>query len=348
MEFKTNKQNILLIMPDFFSTQRDVKRALEDAGYNVFLFSDRPKSKLAKALIRINRKLLSLKMMSEVKKIIKICAGLYFKQIIIIDAQGYLKRHVKKLLEEIRHEDNVFYIWDSIKNYPYTLKIMPLFNHTITFNYEDYNKFNFDYFLPLFIPYDYCTKVNQKENYKFDISFVGTGRPEKYYHLKRIFEKAKQSDMNTFCYLYLPFRPLFYFYKLTSKKFKGAKISEFSFKKLSSENIRLIYSDSKYLLDVGNPTGDGLSLRVFEAIGSNRKLILTNRSISIYDFYNESNFYVWNGSFDSCNEFFNADYVCTNVDKYYIYNWIYYLIEPNRLKKSSFIKETFYKKEVNK
>lgn len=333
------KEKILLIMPDFFSTKENLCKALQINGFEVVAYSDRPASKLAKAIIRINRFLFSLFTHLKINRIISENRTVEFKTIIVVAGQAFTKRHISKLLKNVHHSESVFYMWDSIKSYPYTVRLLPLFQTTITFNLKDYKANHFDHFLPLFIPFEYYPpKKNTVEApILYDLAFVGTARPSKYGFIKKIINEAHELNLKVFAHLYLPYKPLFYLFKLFDSRFRHAKISQFRFYKLSADEIKRIYSISKYILDSGNPQDDGLSLRIFESIGLHKKIVLTNETIKEYKFYNEKNFYVWNGRFDVNNIFFHSKYCPLDVNLFLVGNWVMYLVNPKSIKRDVFI-----------
>jgi hypothetical protein len=47
------------------------------------------------------------------------------------------------------------------------------------------------------------------------------------------------------------------------------------------------------LIDLVNPVHEGLSFRVFEAIGFRKKLVTNHQDITGYDFYHPNNILVW-------------------------------------------------------
>ena len=46
------------------------------------------------------------------------------------------------------------------------------------------------------------------------------------------------------------------------------------------------------ILDIAKPNQHGLSFRIFESLGMNKKIITNNRSVMEYDFYNPNNILV--------------------------------------------------------
>ena len=78
---------------------------------------------------------------------------------------------------------------------------------------------------------------------------------------------------------------------------------------------------------VVNHIQDGLTFRVFEAIGYHKKLITTNKDIKTYDFYNSNNIYVIDDvkNISIPLSFFETDYEEIPkqiVEKYMLKNWV--------------------------
>jgi len=92
---------------------------------------------------------------------------------------------------------------------------------------------------------------------------------------------------------------------------------------------------SSVLVDFLNRKHYGLSLRIFEAIGLDKKLITTNPTIVHYDFYHPDNMFYWNGSnLDELKDFLTRPFAPIAPElkrKYSFSNWINcaFDIEPN-------------------
>lgn len=326
-------KKILLIMPNFFGMQKDITKALEDKGYDVVLYSDRPNERIiTKTLIRLNRRFRYFLTKRYVKNIIKETQSIDFYRVIVIGGQALCKSHLKFLFENIKCDKKVYYIWDSLSRYKYTKNNLVFFDETITFNIHDFNTGLFDYFLPLYIPKGF-EKEEKKKVYKYDMCFIGTTRPSKYEHIVKLRKEAKEKGLSFFEYLYLPTKAMFYYFKLTSRHFRKAKISEFSFIKMPADEIKKVYNNSKYMVDAGVKDEGGLSLRVFESIGNNKKLLLTNQTVVQYDFFHPNNFYVFDSTIDLSADFFNNEYQSNDdiIKKYRIDNWVDFLVNPQSI-----------------
>ena len=91
------------------------------------------------------------------------------------------------------------------------------------------------------------------------------------------------------------------------------------------ENQRKI-KESRIILDVHKKIQNGLTFRVFEAIGLNKKLITTNKDIVNYDFYNPNNIFVWDENITEIPiNFLEKEYEKLSDEiykKYSLENWV--------------------------
>src|SRR5690606_40375642 len=60
------------------------------------------------------------------------------------------------------------------------------------------------------------------------------------------------------------------------------------------KNLQDVFK-ANILIDIQNPVHQGLSFRIFEGIGYNKKVITTNSNVVNYDFYQPENFLIWKG-----------------------------------------------------
>ncbi len=82
--------------------------------------------------------------------------------------------------------------------------------------------------------------------------------------------------------------------------------------------------DYQGILDVAAARESGLSLRVLEAAFFHKKLITTNPVVKQYDFYDESNIYVWGHSTMTLEEFLELPYRLVSreiMNRYLVSNW---------------------------
>ena len=89
-------------------------------------------------------------------------------------------------------------------------------------------------------------------------------------------------------------------------KSNGVEIIE---KPIPLEMVNQFIDESKALLDIHRTKQDGLSFRVFESLGKEKKLITTNKDIKNYDFYNEQNILIIDENFEIPKSFFDSKYI---------------------------------------
>lgn len=104
------------------------------------------------------------------------------------------------------------------------------------------------------------------------------------------------------------------------------KSSDFEYTPLSANKVKDIIKVSRAFLDIQHPAQTGLTIRTFEILGAQRKLITTNPEIVKYDFYRSSNILV----VDRMNpivdlDFFYKDYMPLPdevIEKYSLDCWL--------------------------
>ncbi|MBE8713676.1 hypothetical protein [Sphingobacterium hungaricum] len=118
--------------------------------------------------------------------------------------------------------------------------------------------------------------------------------------------------------------------------------SQSAIKKIKKHGLHHIDSDVNYeenikntlnsslLIDIHNPVHHGLSFRIFESIGYNKKIITTNKEVTKYDFYQENNIFVLEEeNYGDIKNFIETPYqpIAPSIkQKYCFTNWIKYVL----------------------
>lgn len=108
--------------------------------------------------------------------------------------------------------------------------------------------------------------------------------------------------------------------------------------KINQNNQALNYSEtldfvkeSNLLLDFKRDEHTGLSLRFFEAMQYQKKIITNNFSVKDYDFYHPNNIFVTDyQNFDGLEDFIKLPYIRPNKEieyKYSFKNWINQILD---------------------
>lgn len=322
---------LLLIMPNFFDYPEVIKNELQNMGYEVDFFDDRPSTNaLVKAIIRINKNLISYYIESYFKKIYKKIKENEYDIVLLISGQSlsFSEQMIKTIRENQRKALFVLYQWDSIGNFPYIVNMHKYFDKCYSFDKKDVSDYECLEFLPLFYSSRY-EKIGEikKNKYKYDFTFIGTAHPKKYKMISEISKELKDVYKNQFIYFYLPSLIVYIYRKIKNPEFKNAKYKDFKYKKIDGKLIEEIFEDTRCVLDSPQDGQLGLTMRVLETLGAKKKLITTNKDIKNYDFYDEQNIYIYDKKIDLNSVFFNTDYKEIDKEIYHKYSLRSWLLE---------------------
>lgn len=180
----------------------------------------------------------------------------------------------KDLLRYLKSKSDKFiaFYFDANSNIPRQEDLIPLFDEVYSYEKEDVVKHGLK-FITNFIPFDKTFLTNGKG--VFNISSYD----DRFDALKTIAEQIKSHDYP--CEIIVRKEEPF-----SSDLIK--LVPEY----LAPEEVREHILACDILLEVQKEDQQGLSFRVFEALGYDKKLITSNKDIVSYDFYNPSNILV--------------------------------------------------------
>lgn len=283
-------KKILFFTAVFQGFQNDIKQALESLGAEVDFFDERVSSStISKAIIRINRNYLSVKINKYYEKIISNIRKNHYDFVFFINIEAASKKIIEKLKYSQPKAKFILYEWDSIRNNNHAKGMLEAFDVVWSFDKEDCKKLNLN-FLPLFYNTEYTKIKKPSLFYKYDFCFVGTIHSDRYKIVRNICDQAKVDGYNCFCWYYFPSKLLFYKMWFSDPRFRQiANPKDFQYKSLSKHQLVNIVEQSNIIIDVQHPNQTGLTMRTIESVGAQRKLITTNAHIREYDFYNPNN-----------------------------------------------------------
>lgn len=229
-----------------------------------------------------------------------------------------------KTIEKIHNTAHkvVAYQWDGLARFPKVFKVINYFQRFFVFDLEDYHRYRYQY--PNLLP---CTNfyfdmpeesVSVNEN---EVLYVGAYMKDRIQSLIRVVDALSQYNLT-----------------LNINLFYGRKTPPISHSHLSfiskgisyAENLK-ITKKAAVILDIKTVEHNGLSLRIFEAIKYQKKLITDNKSIMQYDFYHPNNFYVIEDDhFQGLAAFLNSQYIPLAEEikqKYSFSNWLKYVLD---------------------
>lgn len=290
MELKGKR--ILLVAARFFGIAEKIMQKMNEYGAVVDYYDERPDNTFfTKALIRLNRNLISGRINRYYNSIIEETAGRHYDYIFFIKGEAISAAQLKKLLDSHPESKSIVYHWDSIARNSNALNLLNCFDYRFSFDREDCMKFDLR-FLPLFYYDDYAEISDVPERFEYDLLFVGTAHSGRYSIIKTIREQLSQMNKEVFSYFYFPGRIMFWKYLLQDKEARDIDRKDVHFTSISSDELLSLYRKSEAVIDINRARQSGLSLRCMEALGAKRKLVTTNADIVNYDFYSPCNILV--------------------------------------------------------
>lgn len=325
MKLLENKK-ILFFCPYFFGYEIKIKNKMEELGANVDMYDERSITKnWEKSFLKINPNIFNHKSEKYYKEIFNKVKNNKYDYILFIKCDMTTEKILRKYKVHFTNSKMCLYLWDSIKNIPNIKKKFKYFDLLLSFDRYDCLNYKELQFRPLFFCDEYTKKEIYNQHLKYDLCFIGTIHSDRYKLIKVIENYCKKNGLKMYLYPYLQSKFIYYFYKIVNKEFHNTKITDFKFKKLSSNEITDIVNKSKIIVDIHHPNQTGLTMRTIEMLGLNKKLITTNKDIINYDFYDENNIIIIdrNGNELALNKL-KGDYKIDDViySSYSIKNWI--------------------------
>lgn len=217
----------------------------------------------------------------------------------------------EKILEFKKYtKKSIAFFNDNIYRCPKIKCIIPNFDEVYSFEKEDCSKYDLK-FITNFIYNE--SEVSPLKKFKYDV-FNISSKDKRFKTISKIADELNNKG--------ILFKIIIYD---KNNKTKNPNI-EFISDYIQIDQVNEYINDSKFLLDIHRKEQNGLTFRVFESLGLQRKLITTNPNIIHYDFYNPKNILV----IDEDNINFDTDFFSSPYEplpdavyaKYTIENWI--------------------------
>jgi len=223
------------------------------------------------------------------------------------------------VLTQIKSKSNylIGYQWDGMERFPWVEKCISIFDRFFVFDPSDIHYHNLD--LP-FIGNFYFTIPELLATHHSTATgayFVGAFNRDRKEILEHLSPLLISAGIPTKFFLY-------------SKKPRKAEVDNKHFlltQKISTyeENIEEVKA-SKIIVDITVCAHKGLSLRFYEALCFEKKIITNNDSIKYYDFYHPDNIFIYGqDEIDTLTTFINTPYKTIDPiikEKYSFENWI--------------------------
>lgn len=319
-------KKILFFSPAFFKYENMIAEKMREMGAEVDMYDVRSvTSAVSRALLKISPAIFKGMSQRYYEDIIDATREKDYDYILIVKCDMTPANILEKFRKVYPHAKICLNLWDSVENIPGVTSKFKYFDTLHSFDLNDCEKYPELKFRPLFFG-DQFRKTESSGDYKYDICFLGTIHSDRYAVIKQVQEIADKIGLKCFWFLYLQSRFIYRFYKATKSEFRSVPENQFSFEKISADNIAKIVDSSRIVLDIQHPKQTGLTMRTIEMIGMNKKLITTNPDIRRYDFFHANNIAVVDRKkVEIPEEFLSLPYTALprNVyEKYSLENWI--------------------------
>ncbi len=322
-------KKILFIAPNFFGYELKIKAKMEQLGASVAYYDVRSvSSAFDRSILKVFPNIFKKRTKTYYNEILKANKSVDYDYVFIIKCDMISIHILNEMKSIFKNAKFYLYLWDSIKNVPGITNKLSFFSKVLSFDRNDVKKHENIGFYPLF----YIDELEKDKSYlaenklKYDICFFGTIHSDRYRIIKEIKNYCAMNNYSFYTFLYLQSNFIYWFYKFTKREFASTKFKDFNYEKLSGNSISQIVKESGVVLDIEHPKQTGLTMRTFEVIGMEKKLITTNKDIVNYDFYNPNNILVIPRKGISIpKDFLAIEYEPLDVDiyqKYSIGNWI--------------------------
>lgn len=219
-----------------------------------------------------------------------------------------------KSLSEFKNytKKSITFINDSFARCPKTKPVLKYFDEVYSFEKEDCKKYDLK-FKTNFI-YNYTKKNDIRSNFKYQL-FNISSRDKRTNTILKIAQKLKIDNINYKIFIFD-----------NKYKIKENELVTVIRKSVSLNEVNEYIENSQILLDIQRKKQMGLTFRIFESLGLQKKLITSNEDVKNYDFYNPNNILI----IDVKNPVFPKSFFETPyqnipdeiLNKYLVENWV--------------------------
>ncbi|MEN2400045.1 hypothetical protein GKZ90_0009665 [Flavobacterium sp. MC2016-06] len=273
---------IAVVSLDNWGFNNYIVTALEEKGHNVHHINfNNYKYKYPNFLYRAYNFFLktffkkNLKTIYFGKKIIENLKEINIPQDVILVIKG---DHIdpKSILELKKYgKKTIAYFNDNTYRCPKITRVIPYFDEVFSFEKEDCEKHN----LKFATNWIYNSSIKTEDSFEHQV-FNIISKDKRLPVLSKIASDLKSKNISHKIFVY-------------NKKVEDRTSTiEFITKHIPLTEMNEYINRSQVLLDVNREGQNGLTFRVFESLGLQKKLITTNSDIINYDFYNPNNILV--------------------------------------------------------
>ena len=286
------RRKVLLIFPlSFYSFANEIQKGLSAAEYDVIMANhEYPASIIGKILGNL-RIFAPLSLITELVIYRNFIANRRYDLVLIFKGRGISRRLVEKLRQAAPRI--IAYNFDSFGYNPSPLRWYKYVDKYCTFDYVDSKQYSIP-LVELFssAPVDEVPKQNI-----YDISAILRNHSKRLKFLDAVLKALP--NRKTFIYI-LELNMLTFILNFLKNPFLYMKYrSNIHFKPIPYRNYVSVLKNSSFTLDYAHPKQSGITIRCFEALSTQTKIITNNRFVKCNSFFNSSNTMIFDGEVSS-------------------------------------------------
>lgn len=288
---------VLFIAPQFFGYEQEIKGELEQAGYHVDWFDDRPSTTpLVKALIRFKPELIGIYTDKYFDHILENIQKIQYDFVFIVKGEALSISHLKQLRQNQTQAKFLYYTWDSFKNFKNGQAKLAYFDKAYSFDRDDCLTYPTIMHLPLFYieAYERIASIKTDHISLIDLLFLGSIHSDRYSVIQKIWAAAREvkQDIKLYDHFFYQSRWVFLVRKIFDQHFRSIPWHVVKWASLNTDETLQLIKNCQIIVDVNHPQQKGLTMRTIESLGAHKKLITTNKDVFSYDFYQPDNILV--------------------------------------------------------
>lgn len=281
-------KRVLLFTSQLFNYHNLIKKQLEEEGAIVRLYDERNNpSAMGKILIRKAHFVMASRINRYYRYVAEKNKNLNPDYILFISPEAVTTKSLQMLQKAFPCSKFILYMWDSVQNKG-VKGILKYFDMKFSFDSDDCKRYGMK-FRPLFYSSTFSVNNEQKTDFKYDVTFIGTVHSDRAKILYQIKEYCDKNGMTYYFYLFIPGKFLLFLRMIFTHGLRQWEKSYIHTKPMAKEKVARISLETRCVIDINHPRQTGLTMRTIEMIGLKRKLMTTNQNIKQYDFYRPEN-----------------------------------------------------------
>lgn len=288
---------ILLLALDFYGYTRELIAELERRGHEVAFFEIRPfvHDEFRKYRFKTDLGYRKKALARYADKIIEKTEDIAFDLVLAISVNTFLAEDLGRILAPQRKAVKIYFMWDSLANFPFMLEHFPLFDKVYSFDLKDCKEHGLIY-QPTWASGNAWAAAKLDIVPRKDITFIAVLHPERYFLSERLKKQCRKEGLRYAPYLYIRSLPTLFYLMYKTPAMRRAPLTAFRYRKLRDKAKTRRLSLARATVDVPYGRQVGLTQRIIEALVLRRKVITTNAAVREFALYCPENVLVVDGN----------------------------------------------------